>query len=75
MRLMGAARRVCIFVQSVIAVFGCPVLRQLALVLVLVMAVKWGEGGTHELSIELGQPGLAVVIEDKHSVDHRGYFS
>lgn len=63
-RWMGAVRRVGIFAKSVIAVFGCP------------GAVSVGPGhrvrGTHELGVELGQPGLAVVIEDKHGVDHRG---
>lgn len=37
-------------------------------VMVLVMAVEWG---THELSVEFGQPGLTVVVKDQHGVDHR----
>jgi len=68
MRWMDAARRVGIFARSVIAVFGCP------------DAVSIGRpghpmGGTHELGVELGQPGLAIVIKDENGVDHRGYSS
>lgn len=64
MRWMDAVRRVGIFAKSVIAVFGCP------------DAVSVGPGHrvgrTHELGVELGQPGLAVVIEDEHGINHRG---
>lgn len=30
----------------------------------------WGRE-TNELGVELGQPGLTVVVEDQHGVDHR----
>lgn len=50
-RLMGAVRRVGIFVKSVIAVFACPVA-------VLVRPAFWlssgGESESHELGVKLG---------------------